>query len=134
MLKFSVCANVPDQVRQETWHMLALRPDSDAAGVPEYVGRAWDQSRVSIELLRQWLEDCDRCHGTECRQPVIPRPSHRIMLIDTKRHCLIDSHGSENYAALSYVWGTTISFQTTKANLTSLREANSLLGVGGIGG
>ena len=51
-----------------------------------------------------------------------PRPGHHILLIDTRRLCIVSSSGKENYTALSYIWGNTAMFKTTKRNRKTLQE------------
>jgi hypothetical protein len=67
----------------------------------QVLARSWNPRYSNTGLLRRWLIDCDSFHGSKCRQPVTPRPRHRMVLIDTQRFCLVESDGSEDYATLS---------------------------------
>jgi len=122
-----ITGHVPGQYQEQSWVPLPLGADLNATGMETSLGRVWNPSLVDADLLRQWLTNCAQNHGAECRQPVMPRPTHRMLLVDTRRYCLVDSCGMEEYAALSYVWGTSVFLKTTVSNVENLRREQSLL-------
>lgn len=84
--------------------------------------------QVSQPLLRSWISECDNhghfpggSTGDNSRSQEV----HKIFLIDVRQqmlvHCsLAPEQKMATYFALSYVWGPTNFFKTTKSNVRSL--------------
>jgi hypothetical protein len=115
-----------DGRKRREWSVLPLPPSPGLSDTAQIFGRTWNPAHFDPELLRRWMVGCDKNHLEKCRQALVARPNHRILLIDTKQFRLVDSAGVENYAALSYVWGKQTFLKTTSANLERLRKQGSL--------
>ena len=89
-----------------------------------------DPHFIDLNRLQRWIQDCDATHPHSCRQSLRPRAgllTLGILLIDVFKMCLVQAEGTENYLALSYVWGPPSDlFATSKANLSDLRAPGSL--------
>lgn len=66
-------------------------------------------TRISWELVKEWLSVCDTQHHLEA--PNITQPIARgdlprgFMVIDVRAGCIVDAPPNCSYVALSYVWG-----------------------------
>lgn len=111
---------------------LSVHPKDPASSDDETSGRM-----VSGPLLKRFLRSCETRHGTSCanvtgqvgdQKSDGDRRSVTLLLIDVEKHCLVsfDSSLEYRYIALSYVWGGANSLTTTRANLFSLMQHNSL--------
>ncbi|EMD67956.1 hypothetical protein COCSADRAFT_79870, partial [Bipolaris sorokiniana ND90Pr] len=107
-----------------------MRADTDAPDGHEF---SLLQHEISIANIKRWIDRCDRDHTGTCHtitDPVgkIPEATG-LLFIDVKKLCLVKQPQNGHmyrYAALSYVWGTTVDpFQTTKANFDSLSKENA---------
>lgn len=91
---------------------------------PRLVDQAW----IDIKMLKAWLAECegkhDACYAAE-PEDLFPQPSS-LLFIDTARACLVQGRSDWHYVALSYVWGGTNSFLTTKDLLPSLYKPGVL--------
>ena len=82
-------------------------------------------------LLRQWLKSCQDWHGPDCYTPgwselITPLVKTQMRLIDVHQRCLVCTPTACRYIALSYVWGNVKAFQTTRSNVATLYQMNSL--------
>lgn len=95
----------------------------------ELVGRALDRHWIDFDLIRDWIKDCEREHGPSCHLISNNRPPRpRLpLLIDTVKHCLVQTAEDYEYAALSYVWGNSTVLKTTVQNLESFCEPEAFL-------
>ncbi|OCL10873.1 hypothetical protein AOQ84DRAFT_256171, partial [Glonium stellatum] len=79
---------------------------------------------VDIEIVQNWLQCCEKWHGTVCNlgnfRPL--EAVETIRVIDVKRGCLVHIPSSSRYFALSYVWGTAKTLQTVEANVRKLEQ------------
>jgi hypothetical protein len=79
-------------------------------GTRPFLLQRFCSSELSSEFARTSLRNCIRKHGQLCSSSqhgantTSPVP---IYLIDVKNDCLVSSSTHANYAALSYVWGST---------------------------
>ncbi len=91
---------------------------------PRLIDREW----IDIKLLKEWHSTCvsspDSTCGSEERD--IDRSLPKLLLIDTRRQCLVQMEWSCRYVALSYVWGDTNAFLTTTDNIEQLYEPGAL--------
>jgi hypothetical protein len=89
-----------------------------------------------MERVRQWPRLCDAEHGRECRDrgvDALAITSSDMLLIDVDRQCLCNATGTEEYLALSYVWGSLDQvLETRRDNLTQLHNPGAL-DFGGLG-
>ncbi|KAF2667721.1 HET-domain-containing protein [Microthyrium microscopicum] len=108
--------------------ILLLKGSSDQrqdvrAGLARVVG----ESRVDFSLISGWIHSCEEHHRSLCN-PGSYKPTY-IRLLDIKRMCLVSGSQRCRYFALSYVWGSTATFETLKSNLSELGEDRSILQV-----
>ncbi|XXH01246.1 hypothetical protein Hte_007600 [Hypoxylon texense] len=104
------------------------------------VGQQLDPS-----LIRSWLDDCDRNHGSSCNSARVHAGEDEIpmLFIDVvvTRHdpygllnkefhvvenCLVAATSREKYFALSYVWGQVEMFKTMKDNCQLRQKPQAL--------
>jgi len=82
----------------------------------------------SLDVIRSWLDDCDRNHGPFCCAPqhaTSTRPGP-AWLIDVSRSCLVRAEPGMKYFALSYVWGRSpIRFWASGSNIETLQRQGS---------
>lgn len=82
---------------------------------------------VLVDILKSWLGTCKENHE-QCRQlrsTKVPADL-RLRLIDVELWCLVRAPQDSSYAALSYVWGTSPTVQTLKANVAEFSVEGSL--------
>lgn len=99
-------------------------------GPQERRGLLMDPHNIPLDLVITWMKTCDVRHG-EC---ICQRRSNLglgsvgpTMLIDLVDHCLVDANGTEDYIALSYVWGDLEDqFATTRSNISKLKAKGNL--------
>ena len=87
----------------------------------EKYGRAWAADAVDLLLVKSWIDKCNshsKCSQTSCDFSSLKPTS--LLFIDVNYNCLISGSTEAKYLALSYVWGRTASFETTKTNVKSL--------------
>jgi len=92
-------------------------------------GRSIDPDWVNLNQLTSWERYCSQVHGESCQLPTHLNKKFSIrpdLLIDTYEMCLTKSEGTENYVALSYVWGDVPTLKTTIENLHSLQQPRAL--------
>jgi hypothetical protein len=92
-----------------------------------YIGA--DSQWVNVEQIRHWVEECDSTHGSTCEKSRLQttEKSGDVIFIDVQKNCLVKSHLSQKYVALSYVWGVQREiFRTILSNVNELMQANSL--------
>ena len=110
---------------------LRLRRIEASTELPYEVGRAFDSQKFDVALLRKWIGCCQASHGPKCLSSELPPPRHQIYLIDVEAGCLVHLSTDSRYIALSYVWGSATTFQTTKSSLTYLQRPGSIKADGG---
>lgn len=106
---------------------LVLRPD-----VPNHKGtaRILDKEWIDFSLIKDWVSRCFQEHGAQCdRSPIQGiRPFYPQWLIDVNRGCVVACpKEAPRFVTLSYTWGRTTHFRTTRANMDQVRVAGSLL-------
>jgi hypothetical protein len=88
-----------------------------------------DDGWINLDVIRGWLEACQRRHGHQC-QLVKHNPGSSTCspawLIDVEHLCLVRGQPEMRYFALSYVWGTSESACTESATLGILQERGAL--------
>lgn len=110
------------------FHHFEIQPldakSSDRPGV--LLNKEW----LDLDRVCGWLKTCNTTHNV-CRKHKSKMNygsgGSRMILISLIDQCLVDFTGSEEYAALSYVWGNDQQpFSTTRSNITNLRVKGSL--------
>lgn len=85
--------------------------------------------KLDYAVIRSWVTSCDKEHNAQPFRTDILTPQRevqRIYLIDVEDRCLATGTIDSTYVALSYVWGQTKSFQTTRAMEQSMLRKGSL--------
>lgn len=84
--------------------------------------RVVDDTWIDLKMLRGWRAECERNHCTNCAidAPSLAPDSYALILVDSVQKCLVWKPPSCRYVALSYVWGTSNSFVTTREDLQQL--------------
>jgi hypothetical protein len=101
------------------------------ADLPSHIGRSLslNPNWIDIEPMRKWIRTCITQHGDKCEYPYKVFRIPRILplwLIDTLRLCLVPGTLAHSYVTLSYVWGTSNPFTTTKSKLEQLKQPGAL--------
>ncbi len=106
---------------------LSVRPKGTSSSLPDEPGGRG----ISGPLLKRFLCSCESSHGTFCNnasRQTSDRKSVTLLLVDVEKHCLVsfDTNLECHYVALSYVWGGVLMLHTTRENLFTLMQQNSL--------
>ncbi|KAM0511516.1 hypothetical protein ACHAPE_009768 [Trichoderma viride] len=107
------------------WELLLLKTSQDIPYKirrPPVSPRLVDREWIDIKLLKEWYSTCVTSHAHTCGngEPEIDQAFPKLLLIDTKRKCLVQMEPSCRYIALSYCWGSTNFFLTTTDNVRQL--------------
>lgn len=83
------------------------------------------RSETYFLLLREWLEDCSKHH--DHANLFLEDPELPTRLLDVRDRTKLRLHCAEKgergkYIALSHCWGKAKTFQTTRGNISDLRE------------
>jgi len=116
--------NAMDVMRQAYEHHTA----KEKAAV-DYIFLDADGQKVSRDVIRKWLVDCEGEHGSVCNRSVVEPTKEElmeIMLIDTVEQRLIRSTTAVKFFALSYVWGKVSIPLTLLSNVEMRRVKNGL--------
>lgn len=89
-------------------------------------GRVLDPEWVDLELARQWKKDCFARHNDKCHNPFKINTVSPAWVIDTTQRCLVPGASVSEYVALSYRWGVSAGFRTTRHLLKTLQEPGAL--------
>jgi hypothetical protein len=84
---------------------------------------------IDDRLVRTWKDYCLNNHGHLCSTHNIVTPKPRIRLIDVGKRCIVNGSGTENWVALSYVWGGANTVLTTTENIIQHETRGSLEGI-----
>ena len=94
-------------------------------------GRLMSNTTIDFRLLANWINDCQASpRRTQLdRVGLLAEDPFRIRLIDIKHRCLVECrlHGKlDDFAALSYMWGSQKPLMLLSTNLAELEEEDSL--------
>lgn len=89
-------------------------------------GQVFDPDWVDLELARRWKRDCFAQHGGKCCNPLKVKSVSPAWVIDTAKRCIVPGEEISEYVALSYRWGASAGFRTTRHILKSLQEPGAL--------
>ncbi|KAK8108522.1 HET-domain-containing protein [Apiospora sp. TS-2023a] len=129
--RLGVCYTVGGSVHTPRTRTLPLelvsRPD-----VPNHKGTVHilDREWIDAGLMKNWISRCFQEHGSHCDTSAIRsiRPFYPQWLIDVDRGCVAACpEDGPLFATLSYTWGQTAHFRTTRANIDQVQEAGALL-------
>jgi hypothetical protein len=84
---------------------------------------------INPRIFRRWKLCCDSNHGSKCKSISLPASLRCVRpkwLVDVWAQCLVPGSVSGDYIALSYVWGKTSFFKTTKDNVEILQRSGAL--------
>ena len=96
-------------IRTETGHAdpSGQKPTISESEEPVSRGRVV-LPEVNTSLIKQWMQSCNVQHDP-CRLPTLATARElNIRLIDVQDHRIIPATSAEQYVALSYVWGPTV--------------------------
>ena len=85
-------------------------------------GRLHNPSWIDINLLGQWMANCEASH-TECTKSIVQMTMLKTppsFLIDLESCCLVEGSIDMEYWALSYVWGGVTQSLNSKATVNEL--------------
>lgn len=85
-------------------------------------GRVLDPEWVDLELARRWKRECFALHKDKCHNPLKVSSISPAWVIDTAEKCIIPGAHITEYVALSYRWGVSAGFRTTRHLLKDLQE------------
>ena len=89
--------------------------------------RALQTGGLNYDLISSWMNACHTLHGPECNE--VHSNSLQVfdmILIDVVGQRLVTLPSDTRYFALSYVWGTAKSFNTTQATVEALKVSGAL--------
>lgn len=81
---------------------------------------------IDPEMIQGWMQRCMKMHGHDCipsHLEVAPHPAATMefMAIDVHKECLVNILPTDEYAALSYVWGQANHLTTVKSVLSEFK-------------
>ncbi|CAH0028007.1 unnamed protein product [Clonostachys rhizophaga] len=87
-------------------------------------------TQMDMAQVKGWLDGCSREHGDGRLQTHLSIPAHPsslpgFMVIDVEELCLAQLPDGMTYTTLSYVWGSTNSPTTLKANADDFRKGGA---------
>lgn len=118
----------PDQEVLVVSDELDLLQSNSASGLKP-TAHTVHPSWIRNSLPRRWKDHCQCHHGTECNEPPLVTdlfPNRPEWLVDVWRLCLVRGTTSNDYVALSYVWGEKSFFTATKDNIDHLQSPGTL--------
>lgn len=89
-------------------------------------GRVLDPEWVDLESARRWKRDCFAQHNDKCRNPLRISTVSPAWVIDTIKRCIVPGASISEYVALSYRWGVSGGFRTTRHLLKAVQEPGAL--------
>ncbi len=105
----------------------SLYPLLDQHALSWFGGRQYEE-QIDMQLARNWLRTCKDSHKMCAPQPwhTLFQNNVHLRLIDVEDRCLVDSHGDQQFVALSYVWGSVSVFKSTLSNKNKLYEKSGM--------
>jgi hypothetical protein len=119
---------IPRRVfRNREWWELAYKEHvSHHPGTTRLIDNAW----INTNVLRDWIQSCDTCHGDICRRGPLFQEQDLIRpryLVDCIRQCVTSGHETKTgYIALSYQWGRATNLRNTSQICGQLSLPGSL--------
>ena len=81
---------------------------------------------LPLSRIKNWLNNCDHNHGRKCN-PLQLSNAIAMFQIDVLDSCLVRTHSTVKYFALSYVWGKVSMSQTLRENLDARLKKDGLV-------
>jgi hypothetical protein len=85
---------------------------------------------IDFGKIKSWLDNCTRDHGANTTRSLIKAERYRrkldLILLDTELECLVKKPSTEQYIALSYVWGGTNLLRATSSTIQDLQKPGAL--------
>lgn len=103
-----------------SWELLMVRSCYEPQ-TPGF-GRVLDPEWVDLKLARRWKRRCFAKHKDKCRNPLRIGTVSPAWVIDTTNGCIVPGESISEYVALSYRWGVSAGFRTTRHLLKALQE------------
>ncbi|KAL6904434.1 heterokaryon incompatibility protein domain-containing protein, partial [Trichoderma evansii] len=112
------------------WEPLLLKKSQDihcnrhrSPILPRLIDREW----IDMKLLKEWYSTCVNFHAPTCvnGELEIDQSFPKLLLVDTKKKCLVQMERSCRYIALSYCWGNPNFFLTTTSNMRELFQSQA---------
>lgn len=113
---------VPYDYRQCTVRAVTV----DQPDLP-YSGRIIDPEKIDPELPQNWLARCESDHEHFQMSLEDFKAPACFRLIDVRLNRVVEVSEPCRYLALSYVWGTGVTFQALKSNIGVLSSESGLL-------
>ncbi|KAJ8126048.1 hypothetical protein O1611_g7590 [Lasiodiplodia mahajangana] len=90
--------------------------------------RLFDAQRCDPSIIREWLHNCQSCHGDRCLRPASWLVTSQISrnFIDVELECIVTPADTVPFVALSYVWGKVETLQALLSNIDELKRPGSL--------
>lgn len=84
----------------------ALYPYIERPRYPDYDQdeRPRESDPLDVSKIKEWLDQCNRIHGSHCQGSTTNGIGRPRFLVDVKRMCLVPAE-EHPYLTLSYVWG-----------------------------
>lgn len=67
---------------------------------------------IQPSLVQHWLRKCEQNHKDSCGKHTLDSDKRGIFVIDVNKRCIIEKPVRCRYVALSYVWGSVLSYDT----------------------
>ncbi|KAK8023872.1 hypothetical protein PG993_011938 [Apiospora rasikravindrae] len=105
---------------------LVFRPN-----IPNHPGtaRILDSHWIDLDLVKDWRSRCSRDHGDQCDKSTIgsARLVYPQWLINVVDGCVVPCpQDSPRFVTLSYTWGRTRHFRTTRSNIDDVQRPGAL--------
>ena len=104
-------------------------PDHSSRENPKEVLPTEIQPFVRWDMVRSWMDRCDRIHESCSTHGSLIALPPRMLLVDVEGQNLVDAPHHVTYIALSYVWGSDQAAALAsckRATVDSLRQTGSL--------
>lgn len=93
-------------------------------------GRRVAPETISYEVVKHWISTCEKnheeCNATYRSVQAAQQLPEQSLLIDVKKHCLVQAPKDANYAALSYKWGDAKQYLTLQKEFSDLQIEGAL--------
>src|SRR5579871_1007724 len=90
--------------------------------------RVASTSSIDFDQINSCMVECGHSRLDRLRTPQRYHRTIDLVLVDTHAECLVKKQSTEQYFALSYVWGGTDLLRTTRATFENLQQPGSLKG------
>ncbi|RGP61388.1 heterokaryon incompatibility [Fusarium longipes] len=104
---------------------MVFRPE-----IPRHLGSILiiDKSWIDMDRVKEWPSRCEQLHGEKCNETIgnVPAFTPRL-LIDVIQGCVVICREVRpRFLTLSYTWGDTKNFRTTRSNFDEMQKPGVL--------